>query len=63
MFGNYSINGTRNVLAVNGYEVAAMENIGIINMILSPGHFTLEARVRYNGLEEKRQGTLTVNRE
>ena len=62
VFGN-SINRTINVLTVNGNEVAAIENIGIISMILSPGHFILEARVRYNGFEETKQGALTVNRE
>ena len=63
VFGNRS-NGTINKLSWNQTnEVPTLGNIGTIDVISSPGKFTLKAIVDYNGLLITRNGTLTVNRE
>ena len=44
-------------------EVAVLGNIGTIEHLSSPGNFTLEATVNYNGILTTRIGTLKVYRE
>ena len=54
------VNETISILMVDGREVAILGNIGIIREISTPGIFSLEASITYNGLMALRNGTLTV---
>ena len=59
-----SINGTVNTLQVNGVEVSALGNIGMINLTSLKNFRTvsLQANVRYGGFTEEKGGTLTIYR-
>ena len=61
MFGDFVNCETINTLLVNGDEVAILGNIGIIDIISTPGIVHLEAVVHYNGeLTAVRNGTMNV---
>ena len=61
VFGN-NINGTVNTLTVDGGEVTALGNVGMIDLVSSKGIIKLEAIVSYNGLIAVRRGTITIHR-
>ena len=61
VYGN-NINGTVNTLTVDGGEVIALGNVGMIDLVSSKGIIKLEAIVSYNGLIVVRRGTLTIHR-
>ena len=61
VYGN-NINGTVNTLTVDGGEVTALGNVGMIDLVSSKGIIKLEASVSYNVLTAVRRGTLTIHR-